>query len=203
MYVFLFYIYMYTDFHEWLILITYDAGFLLPACVVGQLLLCLNSFSWQLRLFSFSGLLLYTVCISVAVLVFWVFFEMQLAWVIVSPFLFTPHDNMNATSNRARSKMSPFSTDEYHKVLQKMPMPGTKMHRYKVLVEVNGKLGNETTLPVSSNSGHEHANRQLASSTSPLWKWWIGFQQPSQMITFTPPKIKIEFLLKNCSCFFL
>lgn len=62
-------------------------------------------------------------------------------------------------------KMPPFSTDDYHKLLQKIAVPEIKIHRLEVNMEVNGQYGNETTLPMSQNSEKEQANRELISTT--------------------------------------
>ncbi|KAM4592398.1 uncharacterized protein PAE49_010282 [Odontesthes bonariensis] len=61
--------------------------------------------------------------------------------------------------------MPPFSTDDYHKLLQKIAMLETKMYRLEVNVEINGQYGNETTLPVSQNTEREQANRKLTGTT--------------------------------------
>ncbi|KAK5894034.1 hypothetical protein CesoFtcFv8_010765 [Champsocephalus esox] len=61
--------------------------------------------------------------------------------------------------------MPPFSTDDFHKLLQKMAVLEMKMQRLEVNVEVNGLCcGNDTTLPVLQNSGKEYANSKLVSS---------------------------------------
>ncbi|KAK0132302.1 hypothetical protein N1851_032898 [Merluccius polli] len=57
--------------------------------------------------------------------------------------------------------MPPFSTDDYHKLLQKIAVLETKILRLEVNVEVNGQYGNETTLPMTQISGKEQANRQM------------------------------------------
>uniref|UniRef100_A0A0F8ASY6 Uncharacterized protein n=1 Tax=Larimichthys crocea TaxID=215358 RepID=A0A0F8ASY6_LARCR len=61
--------------------------------------------------------------------------------------------------------MPPFSTDDYHKLLQKIAVLETKIHRLEVNVEVNGQCGNETTLPLPQNSEKKQANRKLISTT--------------------------------------
>ena len=61
--------------------------------------------------------------------------------------------------------MPPFSTDDYHKLLQKIAVLETKIQRLEVNVEVNGQYGNETTLQMTQISGQEQANRQLISTT--------------------------------------
>ncbi len=58
----------------------------------------------------------------------------------------------------------PPSTDDYHKLLQKIEALETKIHWLEVNVEVNGLCGNDTTLPFTQNSGQEHANTRLIST---------------------------------------
>ena len=60
--------------------------------------------------------------------------------------------------------MPPFSTDDFHKPLQKMAVLEMKMQRLEVNVEVNGLGWNDTTLPVLQKNGKGHANSQLVSS---------------------------------------
>ena len=57
--------------------------------------------------------------------------------------------------------MPPFSTDDYHKLLQKIAVLETKIYRLEVNVEVNGICGNDSTLPLTQNDGH--AMTQLTS----------------------------------------
>uniref|UniRef100_A0A667WYM3 SGNH hydrolase-type esterase domain-containing protein n=1 Tax=Myripristis murdjan TaxID=586833 RepID=A0A667WYM3_9TELE len=68
--------------------------------------------------------------------------------------------------------MPPFSTDDYHKLLQKITVLENKIHRLELNVEVNGLCGNNTTLPWTQSSGHEHANANtwLISTTKALKK---------------------------------
>ena len=61
--------------------------------------------------------------------------------------------------------MPPFSTDDYHKLLQKIAVQETTIQQLEVNVEVNGQYGNETTLLMTQISGQEQANRQLISTT--------------------------------------
>jgi len=61
--------------------------------------------------------------------------------------------------------MPPFSTDDFHKLQQKMAVLERKMQRLEVNVEVNGLwCGNNTTLPVLQDNGKGYANPQLVSS---------------------------------------
>lgn len=59
------------------------------------------------------------------------------------------------------SKMLPFSTDDYHRLLQKIAVLETKIHRLEVNVKVNEQCGNDTTIPWIQNSGQDHANTRL------------------------------------------
>ena len=61
--------------------------------------------------------------------------------------------------------MPPFSTEDYHKLLQKIAVLETKMHRLEVNVEINGQYGNDTTLPIFQNSEREQANTRLTGTT--------------------------------------
>ncbi|XP_035495616.2 uncharacterized protein LOC118313818 [Scophthalmus maximus] len=61
--------------------------------------------------------------------------------------------------------MPPFSVDDYHKLLQKIAVLETKIHRLEGNVEVNGQYGNDTTLPWNQNSGQDNANTRLVSTT--------------------------------------
>lgn len=56
-----------------------------------------------------------------------------------------------------------FYTDDYHKLLQKIAVLETKINRLEINVEVNGLYGNDSTLPLTLNDGHEHAMSQLTS----------------------------------------
>ncbi|XP_034005651.1 guanylate kinase 1b isoform X1 [Trematomus bernacchii] len=60
--------------------------------------------------------------------------------------------------------MPQFSTDDFHKRLQKMAVLEMKMQRLQLNVEVNGLGWNDTTLPVLQKNGKGHANLQLVSS---------------------------------------
>lgn len=57
--------------------------------------------------------------------------------------------------------MPPLSTEDYHKLLQKIVVLETKIHRLEVNVEVNGLCGNDTTLPLAQISRQELANPRL------------------------------------------
>ena len=61
--------------------------------------------------------------------------------------------------------MPPFSTEDYHKLLQKIAVLETKMHRLEGNVEINGQYGNDTTLPIFQNSEREQANTRLTGTT--------------------------------------
>ncbi|KAK0134097.1 hypothetical protein N1851_030343 [Merluccius polli] len=76
--------------------------------------------------------------------------------------------------------MPPFSTDDYHKLLQKMAVLETKILRLEVNVEVNGQYGNETTLPMTQISGKEQANRQMLCA-KPKHNSWKDKSLPSDM----------------------
>ena len=87
--------------------------------------------------------------------------------------------------------MPPLSTDDFHKLLQKMAVLEMKMQRLEANVEVNGLGWNDTTLPVLQNNGQRHANSKLVSSYkdskeqegcvpgnkctsgSPPWNFWV------------------------------
>ncbi|XP_061915766.1 uncharacterized protein LOC133658135 [Entelurus aequoreus] len=62
--------------------------------------------------------------------------------------------------------MPPFSTEDYHKLLQKILLLEIKMNRLEVNLEVNGQCGNNTTLALLSteNTGQHHATTQLTSN---------------------------------------
>ncbi|CAI5657641.1 unnamed protein product [Oreochromis niloticus] len=60
--------------------------------------------------------------------------------------------------------MPSLSTDDYHKLLQKIAVLETKIHRLEVNVEVNGLCGNETTLPLIQSNGDDQASTQLRST---------------------------------------
>ncbi|KAK0142424.1 hypothetical protein N1851_019869 [Merluccius polli] len=77
-------------------------------------------------------------------------------------------------------KMPPFSTDDYHKLLQKIAVLETKILRLEVNVEVNGQYGNETTLPMTQISGKEQANRQMLCA-KPKHNSWKDKSLPSDM----------------------
>nr|XP_040025023.1 uncharacterized protein LOC120812889 [Gasterosteus aculeatus aculeatus] len=66
--------------------------------------------------------------------------------------------------------MPPFSTEDYHKLLQKILLPETKVNRLEVNVEANGPCGNNTTLAMTQNSGQEHARTQLTSNDGTMKK---------------------------------
>ncbi|KAK0137854.1 hypothetical protein N1851_025936 [Merluccius polli] len=76
--------------------------------------------------------------------------------------------------------MPPFSTDDYHKLLQKIAVLETKILRLEVNVEVNGQYGNETTLPMTQISGKEQANRQMLCA-KPKHNSWKDKSLPSDM----------------------
>ncbi|KAK0148852.1 hypothetical protein N1851_010706 [Merluccius polli] len=76
--------------------------------------------------------------------------------------------------------MPPFSTDDYHKLLQKIAVLETKILRLEVNVEVNGQYGNETTLPMTQISGKEQANRQMLCA-KPKYNSWKDKSLPSDM----------------------
>ncbi|KAK0155797.1 hypothetical protein N1851_001700 [Merluccius polli] len=76
--------------------------------------------------------------------------------------------------------MPPFSTDDYHKVLQKIAVLETKILRLEVNVEVNGQYGNETTLPMTQISGKEQANGQMLCA-KPKHNSWKDKSLPSDM----------------------
>ena len=63
------------------------------------------------------------------------------------------------------SKMPPFSTDDYHKLLQKIAVMETKIRQLELNAEVNGHYMDETTLPISQNTDREQANGLLTSTT--------------------------------------
>jgi len=68
------------------------------------------------------------------------------------------------------NKIPPYSMDDFHKLLQKIAVLETKIHRLEVNVEGDGLCGNDTTLPWTQNSGREHANTQLISTNKPTKK---------------------------------
>ncbi|KAK0131515.1 hypothetical protein N1851_033772 [Merluccius polli] len=76
--------------------------------------------------------------------------------------------------------MPPFSTADYHKLLQKIAVLETKVLRLEVNVEVNGQYGNETTLPMTQISGKEQANRQMPCA-KPQHNSWKDKSPPSDM----------------------
>lgn len=55
------------------------------------------------------------------------------------------------------------SADDYHKLLQKIAVLETKIHRLEVNAEVNRLCGSETTFALIQISGQEHANRKIKS----------------------------------------
>ena len=57
--------------------------------------------------------------------------------------------------------MPPLSVDDYYKLLQKIAVLETKIHRLEVNVEINGLGGNDTTLPMDQTSSQELANTRL------------------------------------------
>ncbi|XP_070830742.1 biliverdin reductase A isoform X3 [Chaetodon trifascialis] len=57
-----------------------------------------------------------------------------------------------------------FSTDDLYKLLQQVAVLETKVQRLEINTEVNGLCGNDSTLPLTQNSGLENANIQLISS---------------------------------------
>ncbi|XP_034536948.1 uncharacterized protein LOC117811039 [Notolabrus celidotus] len=59
--------------------------------------------------------------------------------------------------------MPPFTVDDFQKILQKIAVLETKMHRIEVNVEVNGLCGNDATLPWGQSSRHVPANTRLVS----------------------------------------
>ncbi|KAK0146587.1 hypothetical protein N1851_014093 [Merluccius polli] len=77
-------------------------------------------------------------------------------------------------------EMPPFSTADYHKLLQKIAVLETKVLRLEVNVEVNGQYGNETTLPMTQISGKEQANRQMPCA-KPKHNSWKDKSPPSDM----------------------
>ena len=82
--------------------------------------------------------------------------------------------------------MPPFSTDDYHKLLQKIAVLENKIHRIEVNVEVNGLCGNDTTLPWTQSSGQEHANTRLISTTKTTKKQ-EGCEPDNKSSSGSPP----------------
>lgn len=63
------------------------------------------------------------------------------------------------------TNMPPVSMDDYHKLLQKIAVLETKIHRLEVNMEVNGQYGNETTRLMTQNNKQEQTGQQLTSTT--------------------------------------
>lgn len=61
--------------------------------------------------------------------------------------------------------MPPVSMDDYHKLLQKIAVLETKIHRLEANTEVNGQYANDTTLLMTQNNKQERTGQQLTSTT--------------------------------------
>ena len=82
--------------------------------------------------------------------------------------------------------MPPFSIEDYYKLLQKIAVLETKIHRLEVNLEVNGSCGNDTTLPLNQNNGQKHANTRL-TSTSKTTKKQEGCGMGDKSTSGSPP----------------
>lgn len=99
-------------------------------------------------------------------------------------------------------KMPPLSTDDYHKLLQKIAVLETKIHRLEVNVEVNGLNGlggNDTTLPLPQISGQELANTRLTSADTATMKQ-VGSVLCYKSTSSSPPWNHLGAKPKNKSC---
>ena len=82
--------------------------------------------------------------------------------------------------------MPPLSADDYHKLLQKIAVLETKIHRLEVNVEVNGLGGNDTTLPLAQINGQELASTRLTSTDKATTKQ-VGSVLINKSTSSSPP----------------